>query len=221
VRRVLVSKVVNREASLSIERLFEVAASSATVLRTHELVHGLLQRNATRHIEQVYVALKPYLQAVGIDQFTYGHAKPYLFELILSAFPREWLKACFADQGFSVREQLFRPDGGNLVPLNRPSAFWLLALATAAAVTSLDEALNLWSGNQLIDQPVFVGQELASEPDLSPELMKSVEDFCTGSVSPSEAAIGNGESTDQLMHLPRGLAGRWLLQRTSQMARAS
>lgn len=193
--------------------LFDVAINSAAVLRVQELVHGLVQMDATRQIEQVYQAIRPCLIRVGINEYSYLKAKSYLYDLILASYPFSWLKASFADEKFSFREQLFKSVGERLLPLCSPSTFWVLALATAAAATTADEALNLWSGNTMGVGRVVITHGHDSEPAASAKLMQLVQDFCDRTNTKLSEFIAQGDAADELLGLLRSLAGQWLIQR--------
>ncbi|RTL25413.1 MAG: hypothetical protein EKK47_23490 [Burkholderiales bacterium] len=193
--------------------LFDAAINSAAVLRVQELVHGLVQMCATRQIEEVYQAMRPSLIRVGINEYCYAKAKRYLYDFIQASYPLEWLKASFADEKFSFREQLFKSDGERLLPLNSPSTFWVLVLATAAAVRSSDEALNLWSGRGLCVGRETSAQAHDSAPVASPRLMQSVQEFCDRTSAAYREFIAPADTADELLSLLRSLAVQWLSQR--------
>lgn len=191
--------------------LFEVAVNCPAVLRSLELAHGLMQDGDKLHVDYVYAALRPHLVAIGIDQYSYVSAKSRLCELILDSFPRQWLKASFADENFSCREQLFEPLLDCLVPLERPSSFWVLVLATAAVTTSADEALGLWLGHRVSPRDPVASNVFDIDADAVAGLTKSVEAFCFGRTLGVQQAIKDAHG-DRVLELLRTLAGQWLKQ---------
>lgn len=190
--------------------LFELSETCEAIQRARDLAHGLLHSDTRRSTEEAFQSLRPHLRAAGIDGYTYLATKSTLFELIFDTYPWEWIRSSFADDQLSAPDQLFREFAGRFVPVARPSAFWVLVLATAAVVESSDEAMNLWSPNT-VPQASTNQRVTALQSSLGEELLQEVQAFSMSGLIDGLNMSGKGENSGKLIEFLRSLATEWLM----------
>lgn len=191
--------------------LFESTFGCASILRAQEMAHVLLQRGSNPHISRVYDALRPHLIARGVDLDIFDSARSHLLNLILESYPKQWLRASFADEQASSREMLFKAKGDRLIHAERPSLFWMLVLVAAAVTSSADEALNLWMGCKVTQDPSFGSDASVEQIAADGGLRRAVQDFVVdrSSVALQAMVDVHGEQVPELLRM---LAGQWLKQ---------
>lgn len=175
------------------------------------MAHVLLQRGSNPHISRVYDALRPHLIARGVDLDIFDSARSHLLNLILESYPKQWLRASFADEQASSREMLFKAKGDRLIHAERPSLFWMLVLVAAAVTSSADEALNLWMGCKVTQDPSFGSDASVEQIAADGGLRRAVQDFVVdrSSVALQAMVDVHGEQVPELLRM---LAGQWLKQ---------